>query len=66
MLTMTVTEGNNAVHAAGGMQNSRGWVRNLMVLGQDDANVGKKPEKKLIGGVSESVQRRCWSVREDG
>lgn len=36
---------NNAVHGAGGMQNSRGWVRNLMVLGQDDANVGKKTEK---------------------
>lgn len=43
-----------------------GGVRNLMVLGQDDANVGGKKQKKLIGGVSESVQRRCWSVREDG
>lgn len=47
-------------------QSLTAWARNLMVLGQDDANVGKKTEKKLIGGVSESVERRCWSVREDG
>lgn len=43
MLTMSGTEGNDAVHVAGGTQTSTlstrvtGRVRNLMVLGQDGA-----------------------------
>lgn len=47
MLTMSGTEGNDAVHVAGGTQTSTlstrvtGRVRNLMVLGQDGAKKGK-------------------------